>query len=506
MAVHIEDDDDLPKITSLEEARKSKMGFSEAPTVDKIENEDDIVKLLNKVYATAIISGKFYVLKEKADEVEYLSKKDFMDSLQKHKFQTLSTTPKGESKQTFKPISEIWLNSVKSREYERVIFDPQHTYPPESKVLNFWKGFVTEPIEGDCSLTLAYIKDVIASNDEDIYNWILNFLAHMVQRPWEKPEVAFVMIGMKGVGKTFFMHIVQTLIDGSKGKQRHCFMTSNPEDIYGQFRSHLQHKIALLLEEVTWGGDRRHESQLKDMITNKSITINVKHGPIITTSNLMRMIMGANPGWVVPASQDERRYIITNVNNQHQQDHEYFKALSNELHNGGYEALMYVLSHRNIEGFNCREAFNTNALADQKAESLDIVENWWQNVITKGQMPIVGSDGGFIYVGRERLYDDFMKEAKRSQRRQILPNQRSFGIKLNACIPKVEGNKILMNSDGRRCISLIGEKRVGNDGNRIYCYVIPSLDICREIWDFKLKKISEWKEPNEWEMSEYSGM
>jgi Family of unknown function (DUF5906) len=468
---------------------------------DSIDSIKDAVEWCNRYYAKITVNGRFFVLNERIDtKISFMRKQDFLDSLEHRRL--VITDNEGKSK--IAPIAKLWLESPSARVYEEVIFDPGQIYDRNSSVYNLWRGFITTPRQGDCSKTTTYIHDILASNSDEIYNWIMDFFAHMIQKPWEKPEVALVMMGLKGVGKTFLMHIIKVLIDG-KHQQRHCFKTSSQNDIYGDYTEHLKNLIALLLEEVTWGGDIRHESKLKDLISDHSITVNIKFGPTMMINNVMRIIMAANPGWSVPASYDERRYMVVHVSPAQQQNHSYFKAIQDELDSGGYEALMYDLLNRDITSFNCREALVTDALISQKDKSMSTFEKWWLEVLTSGEIRFIEDqfkdDAKWIVVGREILYQSYSSHIRKVYTKQKLLTPTQFGIQLRELLPLVVGGKIVMNEDGRRVESVIEATRLGKE--RLYCHLIPPLVVCRSLLDFRLGRNRQWDEPTEWQAPEY---
>jgi hypothetical protein len=149
----------------------------------------------------------------------------------------------------------------------------------------------------------------------------------------------------------------------------------------------------LLLEEITWGRDVKNKGQLNDYITGHTVTINLKHGAHLVVDNIMRVIMAANPGYAIPASSpDERRYTVAEVSRIQQQNHSYFAAIKEELDHGGYSALMYYLMHRDISHFNHREAYITEALAEQIDQGKSPIEQWWENILLLGQIPHIKSE------------------------------------------------------------------------------------------------------------------
>lgn len=305
---------------------------------------EELIKTFNEKYAAITIGGTFWILKEEKEEVDFMTRKAFIEKHENFKVPVENRSPNGTITTKETPATKVWLESQKRRTYDGMVFDLSGEVG--GKIYNTYKGFVTKGVDGDCSLTLQYIHDIICNKDEAKYKKFMQFWAHMRQKPWEKVEYAIVLVGDKGVGKTFFLDLVDTLVDGRrtfKRRSRHCYRTSNAEDIFGRFRDHLQSRLALGLEEVTWGGDKRHVGTLNDYITGSTIKAEKKNGPILDLNNVMRILMTANPGWVIPATADDRRYEVYRVSNERQQDHEYFGAIKEELDNGGYEALMWRL-------------------------------------------------------------------------------------------------------------------------------------------------------------------
>jgi Family of unknown function (DUF5906) len=475
-----------------------------------IEGKANIIAAVSKYFCRGKIGNKFCIIDTtKLNTVAFLSRTEFVHSMESQRALVEVLLPNGEGKLKYELVSKIWLESPLAAEFTDVVLDCKLPFGLQpNKLFNLWRDFATEAHQGDCHLTLAYFKDVIANKNEEICNWVLDFLAHMVQKPWEKPEVALLLVGLFGVGKTFFMDIVNVLIDGKK-RHVHCFKTSRPNDIYGNHPDRLIHLIALLLEEVTWGGDIQNAGLLKDLITGKTITINIKHGPTITVENFMRVIMGGNPGWKVPAGAGERRYTAINVSDAHQQDHAYFAAIQNELDNGGYEALMYELTTRDISKFNPRKALNTSELMEQQIASMSSLERWWLSVLRKGKITSIGAedngandDCGWIIVYREGLYTAYKRAMKTIGTRQKLLQDDEFSIQWRSLIPLVDGSHVVKNEDGRRVVSLVKMKRVGKD--RTYCHVIPPLSVCRELIQLRLNgNALDWEEPFDWEDTEF---
>lgn len=101
-------------------------------------------------------------------------------------------------------IGQVWLGKwPRRRTYRRVDFMPEggpETLPEST--LNLWRGRPPLPEgPGSAQPWLDHCLDVVCSGDEKLWGWLLAWMAHFVQRPWDKIGTAFVMRGTEGVGK-----------------------------------------------------------------------------------------------------------------------------------------------------------------------------------------------------------------------------------------------------------------------------------------------------------------
>jgi hypothetical protein len=143
----------------------------------------------------------------------------------------------------------------------------------------------------------------------------------------------------------------------------------------------------LFADEAFFAGDRSHESILKALITEETLLIEPKGVDPFPVRNCVHLIMSSNSDWVIPAGADARRYFVLNVCDDRIQDHAYFAAIVQEMDNGGREALLYYLLHRDLSGFNVRIVPQTKALAEQKTHSRRGVDRLIEIVCHDGTLP-----------------------------------------------------------------------------------------------------------------------
>jgi hypothetical protein len=273
-------------------------------------------------------------------------------------------------------VSRQWIKHPLRRQHQRVVFDPQDNNPDH---FNMWRGFSVQPDHNKrCEKFLAHIQDNICSGNQDHYQWVLGFLAHLVQRPWEKPGVALVLRGKEGVGKGFLAHWIGQLFP------QHYVAISQSAHLTGRFNAHLQQALLVFVDEAFWAGDKQGQGALYRLVTDTDTLIEPKFVTAFMVKSLLRLIIASNERWIVPASANARRWFVLDVLDAHMSDRAYFSAIDAEMKNGGLEALMHTLMTFDLSTVDVFTAPKTAALLEQKIESLPPHERWWFECLQNG--------------------------------------------------------------------------------------------------------------------------
>jgi hypothetical protein len=435
-------------------------------------------------------------------EFHLMSKKDFIDLLENERI----TITDEEGNQKSVPCSKLWLEWPLRRTYELgIVFDPKWKFDSKtmrSGAYNTWPGFAIEPKQGECPLLLDYIKNIICSGNEQHYHWLMCWIAQMFQEPWNKLGTALVLKGIKGIGKSFLNKVLGMLMDGKPGhvrKQKIHLVVSSRQSIFGPHNDHLEKIILLCWEEALWAGDKQNESSFKTIISENTLFVNPKNLPGRTVNNYIRSIIIGNADWIVPASFDERRFFVLNVSSAQKDVKEYFDALENELlEYGGLEAFMYVLMNWKID-VNLRTALVTEAQIEQKTETMSGVERWWFNLLVSGQLPFVHQDERGYLVVKEKLYMDFCN-SQRLVNDKNRYDPRAFGMRFVELIPKLDNGKPQFYKNGKTVSMINGNDKYTSGNERLNVYIIPKLEVCRRLMDFRIKSNFGWENMDDnWE-------
>ena len=301
---------------------------------------------------------------------------------------------------------------------------------------------------------------------------------------------SLVLRGKMGTGKTKVGEVFGSLL-GS-----HYVPVSDPRFVTGRFNSHLASCLLLHCDEAFWAGDHEAEGKLKDLITGQQHLIEFKGKEPVKVRNYVRLLVTGNPDWLVPAGLGERRFAVLDVGEGHIQDAAYFAAIDEQMDNGGREALLDHLLKFDLKGVDLRAIPKTAALLDQKISTLNPMQGWWLDTLTRGQLPGIlphESSKGYWTCPSASIFDLYLHHAQRQGiRRRSLEVQ--VGIFLKEHVPGLRKRpRELTETQGS------GVHNVGTERVRDNVYYFPPLATCRKAYAERLQQDIQWPEQSDWE-------
>jgi hypothetical protein len=436
------------------------------PPIVEPEPTDNPYDKLNKNYAFVIAGSGAHILYETTDakgryELKHLDVGAFK----------LKHAPEKIGKQT---MAQAWLEWKGRRDYEGLVFMPEQTAP--EKFYNLWRGFAYEPADTSehpsLTMFLEHARDNVCKGDKELFRWLLGYFAHLIQRPWEKPLVALVFRGAKGVGKNALIERIGALLGG------HFLLTSSRRYLIGNFNGHLENCLLFALDEAFWSGDKQAEGTLKDMITGRYHVVEHKGKEPYTVENKTRVVIIGNEEWLVPASHDERRFAVFDVGDGRKQDRDYFHAMRVGMEStGGYAVLLRYLLNFDLTGVDINQAPSTKGLADQKEESLNPFEQYWLECLTEGRILAAEFTAWPETIDCERFRLAFRRYVGTRNIKSRLPEDRSIGRSMKKMAPTAEKKRLSTKNE---------------EGIQPYAYVLPPIDVCRKEWEGYIGHVREW--------------
>lgn len=275
-----------------------------------------------------------------------------------------------------KDIYKQFMISPNTHIYDATAFSP-HSTPPTT--LNFWVGHTVTPKAGEWSVIREFIFDVICDGDSGLFDYLIKYLAHMLQKPEEKPGIAIVMLSQEGCGKGSMFALLNAIWT------RTTLEVSDVDHVVGSFNGVLERNYIVCLDEALFRGNKAGMEKLKSLITEPNIHIEQKYQPARSIQSFHRFWAASNSDHFAQISQTERRLLFLRVSNKKKQDFAYFdtyyKAVSDPQ---VISALVHDLGSMDISKFNVRQRPSTREHLNQRLQSLSGFERFWFEMLVNG--------------------------------------------------------------------------------------------------------------------------
>ncbi|KAA6402019.1 MAG: hypothetical protein EZS28_002449 [Streblomastix strix] len=186
-----------------------------------------------------------------------------------------------------------------------------------------YKYMKLDTIDYEClQMFFDLFKESIAAGDERVYEYILNWMAWLIQNPGKKSRAAIVLQGRQGI-----------------------------DEFTGRFNLVVEFKMFAVLNEMMNYNDSKKSvaTVMKSTISDLTIRINEKNQLRRTAENVMNIIYVTNADMPVQLDTDDRRHLVCacktvhQVSEEYKEDVEYFNELSQSYTQEFYENLMTFL-------------------------------------------------------------------------------------------------------------------------------------------------------------------
>ena len=397
-----------------------------------------------------------------------------------------------------KEVSQIWLTWPKRRQYldDGLVFAPGQPMEWEGG-LNRWRGFAIEPKAGDWSLLLDLIERVLCGGNTVLSEYILNWLAHMVQRPG-------VLIGScialrsdhEGAGK------------GTLGKTIGSFFGPNyayiqrGDDFTGRFNGSLAECLFAVLDEAMYAGNHEASEILKTLVSDDQRRTEQKNMPVEYIQNHINVMVFGNNEWLIRTGLKNRRFVYVDVPETYppndpywlqfyvEQDHAYRPGVKHKLPPLKMrQAMLHALLHRDISKFDPRTIPHTAEEGRQKILSMSGVQGYIYAILQNGEIefPSQGAnristrqwrkDG--LVIRRSDFHNAICHYWTTRKERGPVPSRDSVGRALQRMLPLcVKANRTR-------------DKNINPDYSQ--CYKFDPLDACRAAFDTAFGSPLKWE-------------
>jgi hypothetical protein len=198
-----------------------------------------------------------------------------------------------------------------------------------SRTFNTFSGFPVKPkSEPLDDMIVSHIRDVMCDKDAEAFNYVMNWLAHLIQKPLDKVGVCLVFISEQGAGKNTIWDWIRAKIFGNK----YSHMLTDLDSLTAAFNKRMESKMLCVLNEIgNYGGNYKSNDKLKSVLTDTTIYIQPKGLEAYEISDYCRYVMLTNSDWAARIETSDRRYAVFGCSNSKIGDCKYFDTLHNKL-------------------------------------------------------------------------------------------------------------------------------------------------------------------------------
>jgi putative DNA primase/helicase len=279
---------------------------------------------------------------------------------------------------------------------EDVGFDPSGADP--AVLCNLWTGWPTTPRKGSCERLLELLRYLCAEEDnaEEIYQWVLRWLAYPLQHPGAKMQTGLLVHGEEGSGKNLFFGAIRKIYGRYGG-------SINQDDLEDKFNDWASAKLFMIANEVVTRVELYHvQGKLKNMITEPEWLINPKNLPRRAEQNHCNFVFFSNRIDIAKLDKQDRRYAVVWTPGPLGAD--FYQEVAAELKDGGSAALHHYLLHLDLGDFSAHaKPPMTRAKRELIDLGLDNTERFYlQWIAEQTEWPVVPAKSDDVYSAYKR--------------------------------------------------------------------------------------------------------
>lgn len=288
------------------------------------EKEDyDLVKAEFEKYNFKLNSPPSYVYLQPDGTFEQLRLVDFITKYAQKKCNVWNDQT---NKIERKAFIHLWMQDEHLQTFDRLIFQPSiladSSSIVESKIVTRVCDGRTEVCintfgaleihhhlhaEDDVELlddVLGFFKRQLCDNHEEFYQYMLKWMAFVVQNVGQKTRVVPIFKSKQGIGKGFFWTWFGKCIIGNK----YYHSETDMQNVLGHFNSLTENRLLILCDEIGFRDTKDDQNKLKNLISEKDMSITKKGVDSKKCDSFVNYVCATNNDLPFTITPDDRRF------------------------------------------------------------------------------------------------------------------------------------------------------------------------------------------------------
>jgi hypothetical protein len=310
------------KVSVLE---KPMVGFTMPPVDDRTEvvpgvkmDEYNEMKTLferNHFYHSA--TNQFVEVNEETGDLLMMDTAHASEYLRSWIFKTSNNNLKNTQ---FFPI---WRDDCTRRVIHRIDMKPSTDPCVYSPPTRFAFNAVDAP--DNAAEYIATFQDLVSKviPDDVMRELFMEWLAQLVQKPFDSSKTCIVLAGGKGCGKDTIGDWISEYLLGRTLSHNY----ESNDQFWEKHDVGRLNRLFVKLEEASGVLNKKHEDDFKGRITSDTLTVNPKGQKPVTTGNYVRYFLTTNHGCPIALDEGERRFAVIHCGSELIGKMDYWNAL-----------------------------------------------------------------------------------------------------------------------------------------------------------------------------------
>jgi len=237
-----------------------------------------------------------------------------------------------------------WRIDEMKRKYNKIIFNPDLNDPTNNGCFNMFKGFklnniLIEPINPKQSYFFKLLRHM-CNNSKLEYSFIKEWIAHIIQKPYKKTNVAIVLFSkMTGIGKNAFIDGIIRLLEGYTSK------IESIDDITNRFNDNQCNKLFLYGDEINARATKLAD-RLKSIITRSELVLEKKGHDSVILNDYSNWLFTTNNELAFKIEENSRRMFMVECSNNRLEGEDYINYYKEIKNNESIQKIFnYFLSY-----------------------------------------------------------------------------------------------------------------------------------------------------------------